>query len=391
MTPISRKITAYGAALLVSLTLCAGSMSSCIRKVDRSSIGSEMRHVQSASYNLYSYAWDSDTFLAPQNEREIKALLAQLGAGFHRLDEHALSGEPGFRAALRAQQQLLEEISVDFEHGEKLYANQKLRALAGNCIACHSRLRIQGNYFGFPPPVASGSLENRYSAAQYLFATRQFPSAKKELLKLVEDLGEHPWASEIAMRALKLWLVIEVRARTEPRKAAGTLREIADEVSFSPEHQELIAVWLTALDELAAKKRPAQPLLTEAVALLGSDLQSRTFDQDEKRLVETLRATAVLHNYLRGPVPERAQASLMLALAYSHLPVDELYALRDLYLEEVILEFPGSDEAKSALALYIEHKHEIHGMPLPEQVAGRIDELKQIADEDGEATSEDAQ
>ena len=92
------------------------------------------------------------------------------------------------------------------------------------------------------------------------------------------------------------------------------------------------------------------------------------------------------HHVLRGhpPVETRREAMLLLALCYNHLPIDSLDVYRSRYLEEVILEFPGSTEAKKAFAVYKEYKMLIHGVAddaadLPASERERLESLRQVA------------
>lgn len=313
-----------------------------------------------------------DRFQDSSNEATIEQLLSHLADGFHSLEnlEHTL--DSGFRVALRAQQQLIEEIRNDFARGDKRYANQRLRALSSNCIACHSRFSADTQFFGASPPNQQDTL----SKAEFLFATRQFHKASDLLLSYAEDLKEGPFFAEYAMQALKLWLVIEVRVLKRFDYAASVLDDWDADSIFVEPQSSVVRSWAADLRLLAASRRPAKPLVIEARSLLAGEINGPI--DEEKELVKTLRATVVLHQYLEGPALKRAEATYLLALAYNRLPIDALSPLRDLYLEEVMLGFPKSGEAQQAYALYRKNKREVYGKSLPPDVDSRLRELARL-------------
>ncbi len=334
--------------LLIPLIVVA----SCMRQSEHPNLQNEMSRLRAATYELYSYAWQPDEFVAARNTKRISQLLHNIEDTFFRVEGGNHSNEIGYRAALRAQQQLISNISTRFDDGEKEEANLKLRAVAGNCVACHTRSEVPGDFFGSEPPIGRSSLENQLAAVQYLFATRQFKRADEELLRYAEKTAIHPLAYKYSIRALELWPINQVRVHYLPRKTAENLQHLLSRLPLQYKDRDIVLNWISDLKNLPLESQPTRGQLHEAKLLLGNDIRNQSFAEDRNRLVRTLRATAILHNILQEKPPQPEKASFFLALAYNHLPIEALDNLKDLYLQEVIMEFPGTPEAKEALAIY---------------------------------------
>ena len=125
--------------------------------------------------------------------------------------------------------------------------------------------------------------------------------------------------------------------------------------------------------------------MLEASELLDEVKSNSSIESDELTLVQTLRATTLLHGYLEGDrtSAERQTPTYLLALAYSHLPISVFDGFRELYLEQCIREFPGTTEAQAALKIYKQNL-EIEnsgsgGLHLDDESKAKLDELTKLA------------
>ena len=361
----------------------------CRSQPQEPTLRAKMLGVQSTVHLLYSYAWDSKKFQDPKHHDEILKLLSELSRDLHKIERSGSIEqlEPGFRVILARQRDMTADIRYSFAKGRKLRAERELRALASNCIACHSRYQVASNYFGPPPPQAPETLENQLAAGEYLFATRQFDRAIDHFSSFIKSsTADSQQFSQYVNEALRLWLLIAVRVKKEPNLAASELSSLLAGSGLNRQQRELIKLWIEDLRKLGENRRPSHGLLIEAKNLLGADIHKNTADQDDKAMVRTLRATSILHNLLRGRLDEetRKEATYLLSVAYNHLPIDLLDSLREAMLEEVIVSYPGSREAQSAFTMYSKYKKQVYGaedeeIPLSPPAKRRFEELRDLA------------
>lgn len=373
----------YFFTLLIIPALIAGA---CSRK-PTPGLTPEMRDAYKAVSSLFGYVWAPAMFDDPANEKEITTLLDRLADDFHRVENKASDAmfEPGFTTSLFTQRQSLKDISKRFKSGQKEYANWKLRGLSANCIACHSRFNAPIDFLGAPPQPVAGDFEAQMALAQFLFASRQFEKASDSLMRLAKSVGRADSGSAYAFRALELWLVIEVRVKDRPAAAVEDLEDVLEEIKFADYEQQAVRSWIAELKELESRPAFTVDPLTEAQGLLNPVLEANSEDSDNAHLVKTLKASALLHVQLQG-MPRsdrRRKAAYLLGLSYAHLPIQVFQGFREQYLEQVIREFPASEEAKRSFVIYedlIETENSgSGGLHLDKEQVRELKELRNLA------------
>jgi hypothetical protein len=371
-------VSTLGFSLLTTISCQRSSTSSPDLRTD-------MLDAYSASEKLFPYVWRPSMFNDPSSEKTIQALLDRLASDFHKAEGSGsqYAGDPGFTIALTMQQELLTDIRLRFKEGKKDYANWKLRSVTGNCVACHTRYKVRNDFLGAAPLPVSTSYQDQLAAADFLLATRQFDNAAEAYLTLATTVGSVAAGSAGALPALKQWLVIQVRVKNQGKAAASALEAAALKLRLPENKQRIIQQWITDLRIPLPNDAKSNPLAT-AARLLGTDTEP-TLEESEMMLVPSLRATAVLHNFLESAPAgeERRKAQYLLAFAYARIPIHSFEALRELYLEQCIRENAGTAEAKSAYALYAQLVEEEStgsgGVHLDQETRSKLTELNGIA------------
>ena len=412
---LGSQLVRFGA--MVSAAALAAGIGGCSKDEVEPNLTVEMRDAYAASSALYGYVWSPKQFIDKRNHKKILALIDSMSGNFHRVELAAplTMFEPGFRLTLASHQQMLNDIRSRFEKGDADYANWRLRSLSANCVSCHSRYQVPIDFIGSVPPLEEASFEAEYARAQFLFATRQFDAAKTDLLRIAQSQVTLPTGVNDAFRALKLWLVIEVRVKEDFRVAAAALDPIIAKLPPDSDYREVLQTWNGELLELATRAplNQAAPtaLLLEAERLLNGRTTESTEREDELRLVTNLRASGLLHQALQQAVPlptqtEGAQtkgapikgvkaekavdptrvkrrATFLLGVSYARLPIDVFETFKELYLEQTIREFPESQEAQSSYLLYQDYIEEQSsgsgGLHLDAEQAKKLRELRNLA------------
>ena len=311
-----------------------------------------------ASRELYSYVWSPSVFSDKKNEAKILDLLSRLANNFHEVEtlSEAERRDPGFFIALRSQNRLVKDIAQRFKSGQKDYANWRLRGITNNCLVCHSRTEDLTDFIGGGPSVEDHSAEGRLAAAEFLIATRQFEKGLDDLFDLAKGTSRLPSGASIAMKALKLWLTVQVRVKDHEKEAADSLEELVEVSEFSNERISVIRFWINDLRAIESKTLYANldARLIRAAELLEPVASEPEFGEQEKHLVKTLASSAILHQILEETliVEERRRALYLLGLAYSKAPIESFSILSTFFLERCIREFPNTDEARKAYSLY---------------------------------------
>ncbi len=342
-----------------------------------------MRDIYQVSSQLYRYVWSPSQFDSPKNRQSIINLLDRMITDFHRVETASLARtpEPGFTVALKNHQEALQDARDRLAIGATDYANWRLRGLMASCTSCHSRYEVSNDFVGDTPLVEEHSFDARLAQAEFLFGSRQFDAASNALFTLATSLSQSQAASLNLLRTLKLWLVIEVRVKNRPKVARERLEILIANGMIEGEMKSFIDSWITDLKKLEQPDDLSLSPLAEARKLLKKTEANIIIDDDVHAIVFTLRATALLHSLLDNPLApsERAQALLVLAKAYLHLPIVSFEVFRGFYLEQCIEEFPGTSEAKSAFQLYEKQlRSEDQTPPLPSELA-RLEELRRLA------------
>ena len=342
----------------------------------------EVKHEMHSLYEpfkeLQPYIADSELFSATDNDKKIKELLSDLRSRFHSIESmpSRFRSQPGFDSNVQLVADLLDDASRRFTEGKKSYAWWRLRTLTGNCFGCHATYQVQAT---FEDSSSTDDHLDELKRARFLLATRQFKEAQESLIKVLGN----PLFRLYHTEALRSLLIIFTRIDQSPKNAAATFEEILKTESLPAEDQAEVKRWLISLKAWAAEKKPLQPTILNAEYLVNGALKQKIAAESRVDAVSLLRGTALLHSMLeRGGIkPEDRRAALyLLGASYSRLPMFFTTGWAEMYLEQCIDEFPGTDEAKKSYVMYQEITSQgftgSAGTSIPADVQLHLDELK---------------
>lgn len=372
----------------VLFILSVTALFACTRNGGPKELRGEMKDIYTATSQLFTYVWSPKEFSRQKSHEKILSLLDHLISGFHNVEavSPVQSFEPGFRITLATHQALLMDVRKRFQAGDKEYANWQLRSLSFNCISCHTRYNANTDFIGEAPQGDDESVIARLAQAEFLIASRQFEKASANLHSLALSLGQTPAASESLLETLKLWLVVQVRAKEDFPNAAHTLAELIPRLNLSMEFQRLVKRWVKSLERISDPiPSPTEERTQLARTLLAPLYPDASIGEQEMNLVETLHATSLLHALLEQPlVPTvRREALYLLGVAYYQLPVATFETFRELYLEQCIREYPGSQAAQDSYRLYEKYLERTNsgsgGLHLDADLQQKLAQLKALA------------
>lgn len=344
-----------------------------------------MAEVYRAYSDLQVFIGSREQFVDAKNQLRIAKLLIAMKENFHATSNTPNSRfeREGLAPTLHAVQEALEDTTTRFAEGKKDYALWKLRSLSNYCVTCHTRFEV-ANDFGSNQSAALEQL-TAYQRADYFFATRQFKKASA-LFREVIMSDQFRFERFDALRKL---LVIETRVHPDPSHALTTVREMQREAQFSPYELEEVRDWTSSLLRLQ-KEKPLlvtsdESILQEVQRLLkiahhgSDDLDGRV------SFIELLRASALLHGVFDRLQTTQFHAKVLYLLGsiYSDMPQLFQLELPEMFLEECIRKFPGTEEAKKAFRVYQDKVQRDFtgsaGVKLPAELQLKIEELKSQA------------
>jgi len=389
MHAAAKWVLKFGALVLI---LSAGAVSCHKAEEPPAEIKTEMRDSYSASYALFRDIWSPERFSDPQNRENILALLDRLSANFHGVKVKTPSStfDSGFAVTLQLNQEILYDAKRRFGQGHTEYAAWRLRSLMHNCIACHTRYQAPIGFVGESPAPASKSAEDALTVANFLVASRQFDKASTELWKLASSPGGISSSEQPEFRALRLWLVVQLRSKPNFMLTAHQLKEISTLVHFRGKTNS-VSHWIRDLERFGKAIKPPHSL-DDAKELLRTLSSDNLYTEDDEALVPTLLATTILHNLLPDlDGRQKRQATWLLGFAYHHIQIQEFDVFRSLYLEQCIREFPNTEEAQKAVELY-EKEARIQssgsaGLQMEEEDLAKIQTLRELAFPDATNTT----
>ena len=335
-----------------------------------------MKQVYDAFVTLQPYLADAKSFNNKDNSDEIFALLKELRSNFHSVESFKTkyNRQPGFKQSLSVITDVLSDSYNRFAEGKKDYALWRLRAVSNNCFSCHSTYNVELKFQDDRDPALLSDSDR----ADFYLATRQSDKAKEILLKLIAD----PAHEARRMATIRKWLVLETRTNESPAAALSLLAKFQENLTFPQSDKEDISQWIASLKRWSNEKPTTKNSVDNAANLIKHAAKSDGMFLRSVDEIAFLRATAMLHALLSKeilPPQERSRALLLLGYSYAKLPLFFIDELPEIYLQQCIDEFPGSENARESYRIY-KDKIELDftgsaGTEIPSDIIVRLKEL----------------
>ena len=328
---------------------------------------------------LYPYLFSASEFQDPAHRDEIARALDTFSTRFNHLNTKGLSNEPGFRTSLELVLELIEDAHQNFKSGNLEFARWRLRSLGNYCLTCHTRAKVDLDYFDSDPGLSQLS---KVELGEFYLASHQFEKAREVFLESARE-SRNP---ADRMQALRNWLIIVSRIEQNPQRALKELNQLRHSISFGNSESQELAAWTDSLrrwiNETTLKQLGPLPL-ADRLTTIGAKLAETNYPGGGA--VELLRATGILHAVLVAPTAttdDHAQALLLLGSAYAKLPQFFVDDLPQSFLEQAIREKPHSALAQEAFDIYRDVVElgftGSGGTNLPPDVQAKLDELRSL-------------
>lgn len=335
-------------------------------------------------------------FADPANRKKIEAntkLLAEIAGNLNTVGKNNLHAEMGAmdptvpivanlfaEGANRAYKEL--------KRGNTLYARDQLKSISGYCIGCHTRNKSGPEFSGLAPEVVAALLP--IEKAEYLAATRQYDAAFKQFMSIISDSAVINQKQLEWERAIYYALAIAVRVEKDISKSTKVVNQVLA-AKEAPLFMKADAVqWKKSIKEWKREKRKAKQspkdMLIEARSLVAKAHELQVYPTDHNADIYFLRASTILHEYLRSAAKgPQGEALLLLGQSYESLQDLNLWTLHELFYEACIQSEPHS---KVAEACYKEYRDSLNvsyagssGVSIPPSVNQHLHSLKKLANQ----------
>jgi hypothetical protein len=327
---------------------------------------------------IQPYIASEERFIDSGDNEKLLQIIRDLRTNFHRLERVPAKYRelPGFMDNIRKVNDLLDDADRRFHEGKRSYAWWRLRKLPSDCFSCHATYKVESRYSNLD--VVDSNLDP-LNRARFLLATRQFLAAQEAFKTVLKDSQYRSYFNE----ALRSLVLITTRITKDPADGSRLLRAIASSSDLPKEDAREALEWATELDEWSTElkeRADASGLnLAEKLIIRGASATPERPRND----VALLRGTALLHQQLEsGSLSHefRPHALYLLGFAYSKLGLFFSEDWAAYYLEQCIIEFPGTALAQKAFKVYrqqtIENYTGSGGTSIPAEVQLHLDQLR---------------
>lgn len=305
---------------------------------------------------LVPYIYSRQAFHAPENAPRIKSGLRQLAKETHSITPEMgrsfFGNDPLVAYSLEGLQADLERAADAFDIGQLEYARGVAKTATNHCFRCHSVTKeASANTapgWDLEPARLTGLAP--LERVDLLVAARKYEESTRLLEGLMADkeyAQNFPFDFESALRK---YLSLMIRAENDPDRPLRELDRILEIKEIPYYVAEQARAWRTSLLEWSRgkhKKAKRKPL-AEARERIARAGEVQQFAKDHAGDIEYLRATALLHEHLRGTKDPKELADAYFLLGQAYEVLDELgyWNLHERYYESCITTAPKSSLAR---------------------------------------------
>jgi hypothetical protein len=345
-----------------------------------------MHEIFAALSEILPRCLSTQRFESPAEREAVRAGLAKIAVNADALAKHAEAANEDVASRGRALAEDARHAEARFASGHFVDARFVALHLTDACVGCHSRLPADKDAPFAAKLIDDAQLKDLSPAerARLAIATRQFDKA----LTLYESvLTSPPTPSGEAVRTPDLteYLIVAVRVKRDPRRAAKLLEKLQKRADTPPDVRREIGPWLVTL-EAEGKAASAPPSLARARALDESGKRVRAYPYSRAGLIDDLLASSVLHRLIEDPAlspADRAEAYYLLGVTDAQVRSSPWLSDSAWYLASAIRTAPHSATAKRAFDAYedmtILEWSGSAGTNLPNDVVNELDRLRVLA------------
>ena len=345
-----------------------------------------MREIFAALSEILPRCLSPERFEAPAEREVVRSQLAVIADRADTLAKHSDPTHADLASRGRVLAEDARQAQARFASGRYVDARFVALHLTESCVGCHSRLPSDKD-----APFASKLIDDAKlkdlspsERARLAVATRQFDKS----LDLYESVltSPPPPSGEVTRGAdLTEYLIVAVRVKRDPERAAKLLDKLAKRPETAPDVRREIGPWAKTLRS-EGKTLREKPSLARARALAEAGKRARPYPFSRAGLADDLLASSILHALLEDPTQstaERAETYYLLGLTDAQVRASPWLSDAAWYLASAIRTAPHTPVAQQAFDVYEDMTvlswTGSAGTDVPPDVTEELDRLRALA------------
>ncbi|MCC6278707.1 MAG: hypothetical protein IT289_12395 [Oligoflexia bacterium] len=297
---------------------------------------------------------DPDNFARIDRETEKLAKLALKIKGLHEKDFKNVDSDPSMKLIVSSFSKEMATALDGLRNKQRDFSRSVLRNATSLCVQCHSRGTF-GPEFHQWRDVNDYSTLTRIEKAELLSATRQYDRALSIYMSVIEDpllAKGKPFEWE---KALRRALAISLRVKQDFERSNSIL-DLAIKTSEGPASVKARALeWKRVISEWKSQgTKGSGSGLVMARQLIRQANRHSTLLEEQMSYVTFLRASGLLHDYIRGKNSRQneAEAYNLLGQCYESVQEDRFWNLNEVYFKACIFKAPHTKIAMDCYNRY---------------------------------------
>lgn len=319
--------------------------------------------------NLQPFIHDPNKFYDKKHDEYINVQLQNIIDVFKSGSHNAKLNAPGFKPSFETISSYLVATKEAFNSPHKGFAHNRLQALSGLCMSCHTQLDSQNSsrFSVSLKAVRRDSFQSDFEYAEFLFLLRDFTSSARYYERVLSEVKAidlkkkmaTPINFETYKKALQRLVTINIKISYKPEQALAYIDKYASDRLLPPLVRDDFTSWKAQIKDLQKIYTPwnvsnAEELLRfEKKYLNGLDEEGLGSGAEDMKL---LAMSGVLTKFLnfRPNSKEAPHALYWLGIAEERLHFNFFYSLGELYLKECVERYPKHPYAKKCFKKYEE-------------------------------------
>ncbi len=301
---------------------------------------------------LQKLSLNPEQFKSKANHEKVAASIKELNQNTTHIKKILKNhGKNGLHPIAEIYADYVQDMSAQFETGNKEYVRRKVPAMTHLCLSCHTGISTKKQFQEAGSQIKTLALNDYEKVALYA-ATRQFDAAIAQLEKILAPTPLKPGELRKLTQAVKTGMSLAVRVKQDPHTALKLLNLALAKPGLPNFIKEDFIHWKTDLSHWTKqpnqKDLSAQTLLASAKKIIDQAQAAQEYPTDHKADMLYLRASGLLqHTFTKqASFQEKADAFYYLGLCYNALRDPLLWSLDQSYFEACIKNLPHSKRAK---------------------------------------------
>lgn len=313
---------------------------------------------------LIPFASDEMKFTDPKNEQQIVTYLKNIQKAFEDAGHISKLDTPGFRPSVRVIQSHLQETIDAFGHNNKLFARNRVRALGGVCMSCHTQLDSlpRSRFSKELSQIKREQFADRFEFAEFLFLIRQFSDARKNYERFIDEelFKEKAIKEKVAFQGpsskkidegVRRILAVLLKIEGNRDGALEFIDGMLEKESLNDALRIQLNGWKREVLEISKRVTgPTKP--ADVKNFVNNNLKDKGLSH-----MKLLWASGLLSQYLKNNSDNEVTPLILLWLARAdrELNFSFYYSLAEVYLKECVETFSNNPYAKECVEEYVEY------------------------------------